>query len=164
MILYLIKRIIDNDDIAIHIHNIYIILNSSSNLNLITSKFINDEFYMNLIINKIHINNYNDFIYIKKLFNDNDIIINKLIKKNPSIIKYLDYKYKNNPSIIKDICFYNSYYFKFASKNLKNDINFIINLLDINIFIYFFIDDDLKKHKDIIIKIKKTYPTLLNLI
>jgi len=172
MILTLIKKIINNDDIAIHIYNIYLIkknynngLLNLNNTNLILNRFINDNYYINLIIEKINFKNniYNIYL-IKKILNKNEMIINKIIKKYPLIIKDLDFKYRNNPNIIKDICFYNSYYFKFASNNLKKDVNFIINLLDINIFIYFFIDDNLKKNKDIVKKINNCYPILFDLI
>jgi hypothetical protein len=166
MILYLIKKIIKNDDIAYHIYNLYIISKkfergtlTLSNTKLFLDKYIKDEYYTNIILNKINFKNNFNIINIKKLFINDDIII-KILKYNPAIIKHLDYKYKNNPIIINNICLYNSYYFKFASNNLKNDINFIINLLDINFFIYFFIDDELKKNKDIIIKINKSYPII----
>jgi len=169
MVLHLIKKKIKNDDIALHIYNLYLIskyyekgLLTEHNTNLFLFKFSNDEYYTNLILSKINFNNYNNNNYIKKIITNENIAL-KILIKNPNIIKNLDYTYKNNKTIISNICLNNSYYFKFASKELKNNINFILYLLEINIFIYFFIDDNLKNNNDII-KIIKINPLIIDLL
>lgn len=170
-ILFLIKKIIKNDDIANHIYNHYLInlYFDNGNLNLMNEKlfsnyFKKDNYYTNLIIDKINFRNPSNLIFIKRMFKDNDEIFFKIIKKYPFLIKNLDYKYKNNKILIKEICSHKSYYFKYASNELKHNLNFIKSLIDINIYIYFFIDDIFKDNLDIITKIININPFILELI
>lgn len=165
MTLSIIKRIINNDDIAVHIYNYYLILKYYKNkeltkkrINLFLNYFKDKSEYYDFIIDNIQFNNSINKIIV------NDIILNKIIKKYPNVIKYLDYNYKNNEMIIKEVCHNNSYYFKYASNELKFNITFILKLLEINIYIYFFIDETLKTNIDINKKIKNINPFILSLV
>jgi len=166
MVLCLIKTIIKNEDISLHIYNYYLILKYFKNkeltkkrVNLFLNYFKNKTEYYDLIINNIYISSN----IIRKIIINKDILI-KIIKKHPNVIQFLDDNHKNNELIIKHVCYYNSSYFKYASNELKYNINFILKLLEINIYIYFFIDDNLKTNSDIYKKIKSLNPFILKLI
>lgn len=166
MVYSLIKTIIKNDDIALHIYNYYLIIKYFKNkeltkkrINLFLNYFKTKTEYYDFIIDNIYITSN----IIKKII-VNDLILVKIIKKHPNVIKFLDEKDKNNEMIIKEVCYYNSYYFKYASNELKLNINFILKLLEINIYVYFFIDETLRTNIDINKKIKALNPFILNLI
>lgn len=166
MTLSFIKKIITNDDISLHIYNIYLIIkyyksnniNLNKKINLFINYFLNKRDYWHLIFNYWNLNKIDNSI--EKII-VNEEILKIIINKNPNIIRILNNKYRNNELIIKELCYYNSYYFKYASQSLKFNINFILKLLEINIYIYFFIDDTLKLNKDIISKINKINPFIL---
>jgi len=166
MVYSLIKTIIKNEDVALHIYNYYLILKYFKNkeltkkrINLFLNYFKNKSEYYDFIIDNIYITSN----LIRKII-INDEILTKIIRKYPNAIKYLDDKYKNNEIIIKEVCYYNSSYFKYASNELKLNINFILKLLEINIYIYFFIDETLKTNIAIHKKIKSLNPFILKLL
>ncbi len=162
----IIKKIINNDDIANHIYNLYLITvyynkdykDMDKQINLFLNYFINKKEYWVLIFNNWKFTKITK--NIQKLI-INDDILRIIINKNPNVIRVLNNDIRNNEMIIKDLCYYNSYYFKYASATLKFNINFILKLLDINIYIYFFIDENLKSNNEIIAKIKKINPFIL---
>jgi hypothetical protein len=166
MVYSLIKTIIKNEDVALHIYNYYLIIKYFKNkeltkkrINLFLNYFKNKSEYYDYIIDNIYITSN----LIRKII-INDEILTKIIRKYPNAIKYLDDKYKNNEIIIKEVCYYNSSYFKYASNELKFNINFILKLLEINIYIYFFIDETLKTNIAIHKKIKSLNPFILKLL
>lgn len=166
MVYSLIKTIIKNEDVSLHIYNYYLILKYFKNkeltkkrINLFLNYFKNKSEYYDFIIDNIYITSN----LIRKII-INDEILTKIIRKYPNAIKYLDDKYKNNEIIIKEVCYYNSSYFKYASNELKLNINFILKLLEINIYIYFFIDETLKTNIAIHKKIKSLNPFILKLL
>ncbi len=166
MVYCLIKIIIKNEDVALHIYNYYLIMKYFKNkeltkkrINLFLNYFKNKPEYYDFIIDNIYITSN----IIRKII-INDTILTKIIKKYPNAIKFLDDKDKNNEIVIKEVCYYNSSYFKYASNELKFNINFILKLLEINIYIYFFIDETLKTNSDINKKIKMINPFILNLV
>lgn len=166
--LCIVKKIIKNDDIAVHIYNLYLISKyfkgkvvNNTNTNLFLNYFRNKKDYWKLIFENLNFNKIDNSIN-RLIINDD--ILQIIIKKNPNIIRILDNCHRNNEIVIQDLCRKNSYFFKYASSGLKININFILKLLEINIFIYFFIDDNLKSNKEIIQKIKKINPFILLLI
>lgn len=166
MVLCLIKNIIFNDDVSLHIYNLYLIIKYYKNkelnkkrINLFINYFKNKPEYYDFIFDNIHISSN----LIRKIIVNTEIL-DIIIKKHPNVIKYLDDNYKNNEIVIKQVCYHNSSYFKYASNELKFNISFILKLLEINIYIYFFIDETLKHNIDINKKIKSLNPFILNLI
>jgi len=166
MVLCLIKNIIKNDDVSLHIYNLYLIIKYYKNkelnkkrINLFLNHFKNKPEYYDFIFDNLHISSN----LIRKIIVNTEIL-DIIIKKHPNVIKYLDDNYKNNEIVIKKVCYHNSSYFKYASNELKFNIAFILKLLEINIYIYFFIDETLKHNIDINKKIKSLNPFILNLI
>jgi hypothetical protein len=166
MVLCLIKNIIKNDDVSLHIYNLYLIIKYYKNkelnkkrINLFLNYFKNKPEYYDFIFDNLHISSN----LIRKIIVNTEIL-DIIIKKHPNVIKYLDDNYKNNEIIIKQVCYHNSSYFKYASDELKFNIGFILKLLEINIYIYFFIDETLKHNIDINKKIKSLNPFILSLI
>jgi len=162
----LINKKFTNIDISEHIYNFYLILKyfngylNTYNTNLFLTRFIDNDFYTNMILDRLDYRNNFNIYYLKKLFN-NEKIITKILNKMPLIISHLNYAYRNNENIIKNLCSKDIYLFRYASNSLKTNIDFILKMLDLNINIYLYIDENLKSNFEIALKAVKKNPHIL---
>ena len=98
-------------------------------IKLYKHKYLNN-YYSDIIINKIT-DNFSNFYFIKKLiFIDNTITI-KIISKIPTLIRYLDYEYKNNEELLSIIIKKDNSLIKYASNELKANKEFMRKMIDV---------------------------------
>lgn len=165
-VLLLINAKFSNVDISEHIYNFYLILKyfngylNTYNTNLFLIRFIDNDYYANLILDRIDYNNSFNIYYLKKLLNGEKMVF-KVLNKMPLIISHLNYNYRNNEKIMSNLCSNDVYLFKHASHNLKTNIDFILKMIDLNINIYLYIDENLKANYDIALKAVIKNPHIL---
>jgi hypothetical protein len=158
-ILMILKRKFTND-IYNYIFDIYLIdkyfsgnLNNTS-LRLYKNKFMNNDYYSNIIINKINYN-YFSLPLIKKLIMIDNTITIKLLKRIPILIRYLDYEYKNNEELILNIIKKDKSLIKYASQELKGNKDFIRKMIDIYPASIYYAKKELKDDYELALKAVK---------
>ena len=125
IIIYSLRKKINNNDIVEKIFNIYIIDKyynnnlTNTSVKLIKNKYSKDVYYTNNIINTIK-PSYSNIYFIKQMLISNEIIL-KFTDKIPILIKSISYKYKNNKELLLSICKKDNSLIKYASYELKSD-------------------------------------------
>lgn len=155
-VVYILKKIINNYDIIDKIYNIYIIDKyynenlTNKSIKLFKNKYMNDNYYINIIINTIKPNYYNIY-YIKQLLITDEIIF-KIVNKIPILIKSLSYKYRNNKELILSICKKDNTLIKYASFELKNNYDFINEMINIYPASLYYASNELKDNYTLALK------------
>lgn len=155
-VIYILKKIINNDDIIDNIFNMYIIDKyfnkklTNKSIKLFKNKYSKDNYYTDMIINMIKPNYFNIY-YIKQLLITNDITL-KIIEKTPIIIKSLSYEYKNNKQILLSICKKDYSLIKYASHELKANYNFINEMINIYPASIYYASNELKDNYTLALK------------
>lgn len=153
---YILKKIINNDDIIEKIFNIYMIDKyynknlSNKSIYFFKTKYSNSNYYTNIIINMIKPNYFN-IHYIKQLLITEEISI-KIINKIPILIKNLSYKYKNDKDLMLSICKKDNSLIKYASYELKNNNDFMNKMIDIFPASIYYASNELKDNYGLALK------------